>query len=582
MGILTVVLGSAALLIAAYLVYGRLLGKLFQLDDSRPTPAVTLRDGVDYEPIPPRFLIGQHFSAIAAAGPVVGPILAGTLFGWGPALAWILIGCIFIGGVHDLGSLVASIRHKGKSLAEVVKQQMSRRAYVLFLLFVYIALVYIVVAFTDIVATSFVVSQPLEDGTIVTGAGIASSSLMYLALPVIMGLCMRYARLSLGWATLIFVPLVGVAIAAGQSLPVDLAAWFNFSPAHAVKLWGGLLILYCVLASVAPVWALLQPRGHLGGIFLYLALIGGSLGLIIGAATGELAIQYPAFTAWTVDGASLAPILFITIACGACSGFHCLIASGTTSKQLRRESDARLVGYGTMLMEGMVAIISLACVMVLARGDTLLAGSPPPANLIYAQGIARFLDVFAIPAQLGVVFGLLAFTTFVYDTLDVCTRLGRFIVQELTGWKDAWGRWFGTIVTAAVPLIFLFLPTPIDAATGRPKPVWSWFWSLFGASNQLLAALALLSITVWLWRTRRARWVWPVMGIPTLLMYVMSIWALTHHVRRGFLDASGQLVLSNPVAWAALALIILAALLLVEAVAALRRGSAPSAAPIHV
>ncbi|MCA9283663.1 MAG: hypothetical protein KDA22_00505 [Phycisphaerales bacterium] len=578
MGLIGVVVFAAVFLLAAYRLYGRLLARLFRLDPTAPTPSETMEDGLDYVPTPPKYLLGQHFSAIAAAGPIVGPILAGAMFGWLPALVWILVGSVFIGGVHDLGSLVASIRHRARSIAEVVKEHMSRRSYVLFLLFVYIALVYIIVAFTDIVAGSFVGSQVLEDGTRVTGGGIATSSLLYLALPVAMALLMRYAKLGLGWATAIFVPLVGVAIAAGQWIPFDLGAILGLSDIQATKLWGAILLGYCVIAAVVPVWLLLQPRGHLGGWFLYAALASGILGIVIGGATGTATIAYPAFRGFTSEsGQSLVPILFITIACGACSGFHCLIASGTTSKQLRRETDAKAIGYGSMLLEAMVATISLACLMMLP----LDAAKGLQPNSIYAAGIGRFLAMVGIPMAVAVSFGLLAFTTFVYDTLDVCTRLGRYIIQELTGITGPTGRWGGTILTAGLPLFFL-LTTPLDAQ-GRPVPAWKTFWALFGASNQLLAALALVGITVWLWRTRRAWWVWPVVGLPTLLMYVMSAWALGGFVVDGFAPFARSLAVGDlprsPVPWVAVVLLALAALLLIEAIVVFagRKDDAPGA-----
>jgi carbon starvation protein len=315
-----------------------------------------------------------------------------------------------------------------------------------------------------------------------------------------------------------------------------------------------LLLVYCLVAAVVPVWMLLQPRGHLGGYFLYAALAAAAIGIIFGGET----VQYPAFTAWTsAAGGSLVPMLFITIACGACSGFHSLIASGTTSKQLRRETDARSIGYGAMLLEAMVATISLCCVMVLAK-DSPLAVSQKP-NLIYAQGIGGMLEPTGIPATLAVSFALMAFTTFVYDTLDVCTRLGRYIIQELLGMHNAKGKWIGTTLTAGVPLFFV-MQTAVDAA-GNPIPIWKMFWSLFGASNQLLAALTLLGVTVWLWRTRRAMWVWFVTGIPTALMYTMSMWALIDMIRA---KLSGPWYL-DPVTWVAIVLVLLAALMLVEA-----------------
>ena len=577
MSLLAVLLPSAAVLLVAYRVYGSLLARLFRLDPAAATPAVTLRDDVDYEPIPPQLLLGQHFSAIAAAGPIVGPILAGVAFGWMPALLWILVGSILIGGVHDFAALVASVRHKARSIAEVVRDHMSRRAYVLFLAFVWIALVYIIVAFTDITAQSFVGRQVLENGESVSGGGIATSSLLYLVLPVIMGFCMRFARMPLWLATAVFLPLVGVAIWGGQKIPFDLAATLGTTDVTAQKIWGVLLLGYCLVAAMVPMWLLLQPRGHLGGCFLYVALAGAAIGLVASDASlagvfgGQSTIRYPAFTGWqAANGQHLIPMLFITIACGACSGFHSLIASGTTSKQLRRETDARAIGYGTMLLEAMVAVVSLCCVMVLTRDNPLTKQSP---NFIYALGMGQFLEILGVPATIGVSFALMAFTTFVYDTLDVCTRLGRYIVQELTGLTGKAGAWLGTAITAGVPLIFLLRPN-LDA-NGNPVPAWKMFWNLFGASNQLLAALTLLGVTVWLWRTRREAWVWMVTGLPTAFMYAMSTWALVTLTLPKFRGSDGWTVPADPVPWAGLVLLVLAAVMLVEAIRALGGGGEP-------
>ena len=581
MSLLLVLLPAAAVLLLAYRIYGGLLVRLFALDPAAATPAVTFRDDIDYEPIPPQLLLGQHFSAIAAAGPIVGPILAGVAFGWMPALLWILVGSVFIGGVHDFSALVASIRHKARSIAEVVRDHMSRRAYVLFLAFVWIALVYIIVAFTDITAESFVGRHVLESGAAVSGGGIATSSLLYLVLPMIMGLAMRLGRMPLWLATAVFLPLVGLAIWVGQFIPFDLAEhlpaaatrWLGVpdTTAAARKVWGVLLLAYCLVAAMVPMWLLLQPRGHLGGCFLYVALAGAVIGLfasdtaLAGVFGGTSSIRYPAFTGWqSANGQSLVPMLFITIACGACSGFHSLIASGTTSKQLRQETDARPIGYGSMLLEAMVAVVSLCCVMVLAADSPLARKSP---NFIYALGMGRFLEILGVPATIGVSFALMAFTTFVYDTLDVCTRLGRYIIEELTGLGGRIGGWLGTSLTAGVPLVFLLRPN-LDAA-GNAVPAWKTFWNLFGASNQLLAALTLLGVTVWLWRTRREAWVWLVTGVPTALMYVMSTWALAGITLPRFRSETGLVLPADPVPWAGVVLLVLAAVMLVEAIRAI-------------
>jgi carbon starvation protein len=602
MNLLTVVAGAAVVLLVAYVVYGRLLSRLLQLDKFRPTPAIQLRDDLDYVPIPSKFLLSQHFSAIAAAGPIVGPILAGIYFGWLPALLWILVGSIFIGGVHDITALTASIRHKAMSIAEVVRDHMSRLSYVLFLVFIWIALIYIIVAFTDITAASFVggpealrvaKSQAIDIGEIdaatvaesggVTGGAIASSSLMYLLLPVAMGLLLRYTRLTLTWATILFVPLVGIVIWIGQFMPVDVGLMVqhfrpNLSLAEtdvtAQKIWAILLLAYCLVAAVAPVWLLLQPRGHLGGYFLYIALAVGAIGVLF----GKLPIEYPAFKGWDAvgkNGETLFPFLFVTIACGACSGFHSLIASGTTSKQLRYETDARAIGYGAMLLEAMVATLALACVMILKPTDALTAQGP---NQIYASGLSVYMNVLGVAKGFAIAFGLMAFTTFVYDTLDVCTRLGRYVIQELTGLDNWTGRWLGTGLTAGVPLLLL-LRGSYDAA-GNPVPVWRTFWFLFGASNQLLAALSLLGVTVWLWRTRRETWVWFVTGIPTVVMYTMSTWALAvMTLPRFYNSTTGQFSApTDPVPWAGVVLIALAAVMLVEAFRAIAGSPTPPSA----
>ncbi len=468
-----------------------------------------------------------------------------------------------------------------------------------FLICIWIALVYIIVAFTDITAAALVggaaedrmgrpaavpagaaTAETISETGGVTGGAIATSSLLYLLLPIAMGLLLRYTRLPLSLATLVFVPLVGVVIWIGQFIPLDLGLivqQFNSeltlgeADIRAQKIWGALLLGYCLIAGVVPVWLLLQPRGHLGGFFLYAALVAG----VIGVLFGRFDVQYEAFKGFDAvgpGGATFFPFLFILIACGACSGFHALIASGTTSKQLRTETDARPIAYGAMLLEGMVAVLALACVMILPAGSTVLARDP---NVVYANGISQFLGVLGIPATFALAFGLMAFTTFVYDTLDVCTRLGRYIVQELTGLHNWVGRWAGTALTAGVPLFFVTRTTL--NAQGQPIPAWKTFWTLFGASNQLLAALTLLGVTVWLWRTKRNPLVWLVAGVPTILMYTMSTWALVKMTWPKFIDAtSGRFQAPmDPVPWAGVVLISLAALMLIEAARALLSARTP-------
>jgi carbon starvation protein len=352
-----------------------------------------------------------------------------------------------------------------------------------------------------------------------------------------------------------------LAIWGGQFIPLTIPG----DNAH--KIWDLVILAYCVVAAVVPMWLLLQPRGHLGGYFLYFALAAGVAGLLFSGKP----ITYPAFKGWeAANGQSLAPFLFITIACGAVSGFHALIASGTTSKQLKNESHAKVLGYGTMLLEAGVAIIALSTVMILA--SSFDATTPP--QVVFATGLGSFLEGFGLPALLAVSIMLMAFTTFVYDTLDVCTRLGRYIVQELTGWQNKTGMWIGTVLTAGVPALFV-TQTLTDAA-GKPIPAWRAFWPLFGSANQLLAALTLLGITVWLWRTRRQTWVLFVAGVPTVFMYAMSCWALTT-MMKGELAKGGW---SNPVTWVGCVLLVLAGWMLIEGIAAFTRPPSTKPEPV--
>ncbi|MDQ3684498.1 MAG: carbon starvation protein A, partial [Acidobacteriota bacterium] len=465
-------LGFLAVLVAAYRLYGGWVARQFALDDARVTPANEVNDGVDFVPTRPFYLFGQHFSAIAAAGPIAGPIIACQLFGWLPCLLWIGLGVVLIGAVHDFSSLAASVRHRAQSIAEITREHLGVRAGRAMMAFIWIALIYVVVAFTDITAGTFVGGSEELQGTSVAfnaGGAVAAASVMYLTLSIVLGLVQRYLNPPLWLVTIIFVPAAFALSWAGTMMSTSLLL------DH--KTWGLLILLYCCVASVVPVWALLQPRGYLGGFILYAALALG----IIGVLFGGYEIRQPAFRAWDVGGmtGALFPFLFVSIACGACSGFHGLVCSGTTSKQIDRESHIKPVGYGAMLAEGFVALIALVTIMIVAQGD-LPKGATP--GRIYGNGIGQFLTLIIGKENLAfaVTFGAMAFSTFVFDTLDVCTRLGRYIVQELFGWKGKIGAIVGTLLTMALPFYFVMFAPPNS---------WSKFWTLFGASNQLLAAL---------------------------------------------------------------------------------------------
>jgi carbon starvation protein len=446
------------------------------------------------------------------------------------------------------------VRNKSKSITEVIRLHVTKRAWILFMIFIWITLVYIIVAFTDLTAGSFIGQQALENGEIVRGGGIATSSIMYLCLPIIMGLLMRKTGLKEGIALCIFLPLVVVAIVVGQYIPVTLP----FETLQGQKnAWSVLILIYCLIAAMLPMWTLLQPRGALGGYFLYATLIVAAIGLIFGG----FKVEYPAFKGLTAygnpGGSPLFPILFITVACGACSGFHALVSSGTTSKQLTTESHAKPIGYGAMLLEGMVACVACACVMIFAVDNDVLKRAP---NFIYANGIGKFAQLIGIPATIGISFGLLAFTTFVYDTLDICTRLGRYIVEELTGWKNIWGKIIGSGLTTVVPLIFIF--QHMTNPDGTVATAWSIFWGTFSASNQLLAALALVGVSVWVKTSIKTKFIWLVPFLPAVFMFVMSVWALILAVINGWVYGKGHAVIP----YVSAVLIVLAVMVAIEAV----------------
>jgi carbon starvation protein len=572
MSVAAVFFGCIVLLAIAFAVYGGLLARVFGLDPKRRTPAHLFADGEDYVPIRRGYLLAQHFSAISAAGPIVGPIQAAIFFGWLPALVWIVLGSIFIGAMHDFSALVGSVRHRARSVAEIVREHMSRGAFLLFLAFVWLALVYVIVAFTNITAGAFVDELPLAGGRTVSGGGVATASALYLAIGVAMGLALHRLRMPLWAATLVFVPLVGVAIWAGQQLPITLPASLGGDRDAAVRTWCYVILLYCAIASVVPMWSLLQPRGYLGGFFLYGVLAFSFAGILLGGARGADPISYPAFLGFeSARLGALYPFLFITVACGACSGFHGLVCSGTTSKQLDREPDAHVVGYGGMLLEAVVAVISLVCVMTLVQGSSEVQRDP---NVIYALGIGRFVERFGIDETLAVSFALLAFTTFVYDTLDVSTRLGRYVLQELTGWRTRFGAFAATAATVVAPA--LFISSNLTDAQGRPIAAWKVFWPIFGTSNQLLAALTLLGITIWLARTGRRRAAW-LTGVPMAFMMVTTLYSLAILLWRAYARLAAGLGADGP-SLVALVLFVLAVLLVIEAARALRGRTAPSAA----
>lgn len=530
-----IILAGVVLFVLAYRFYGRYLDRQFDIDPGKKTPAHTRYDGVDYVPAWTPVLFGHHFSSIAGAGPIVGPIIAVSFFGWLPAVLWIILGSILIGGVHDYSALVVSIRNRARSVAQVAKNLMSPTAHKLYLIFIWLAMVYVLTAFVDLTAVSFSMN-----------GGVASSSAMYILLALLLGYFGYRRRLSLLKLSAVFVPLVFLAVWLGQVVPAGtLPAIAHGDPRTT---WAMILIVYCFAASVTPVWALLQPRDYLSAYLLIACIAGGLVGIIIGGYD----VDVEAYRGFSSNIGYLFPALFITIACGACSGFHSIVASGTTSKQLGNERNARPVAYGGMLTEGLLALIAVSAVLV--AGGTL--GNKPPTT-VFAEGIGTFFGAFGIPGSLGSSFGLLALSTFLLTTLDTGTRLGRYILEELF---DVWGmkaHLGATILTLVFPA-WLSLTRFTDAA-GNVVPVWQAVWPVFGATNQLLGALALLVVGVWLQRTGRKK---VFVIIPMILMFTVTLIALAQLVLKERFNVIGVI---------AGLLFVLAVVLIVEAMRAFGR-----------
>lgn len=538
MPLIVLLLAVLAVFSLGYFLNSRFLARHFELDAHKKTPACEVNDGIDYVPTSKWFLLSQHFSAIAAAGPIVGPILAGVWFGWFPVLLWILGGAIFFGAFHDFSALISSVRHRSVSIVEMVKEFFGPRGHLLFMLFVWFSLIYVITAFTDLTSGSFVDPE--------LGGAVASSSVSYLLIGLAMGVCLNRFKMPLVPATLIFIPLVCVTIWFGRDLPLVIQPMGNFS---SQQIWNFILLAYCLIASVIPVSWLLQPRGYLGGFFLYGTLAAGLIGVLLGGET----IQYPAFIGWTsAAGMPLFPALFVTVACGACSGFHGIVSSGTTSKQIENERDCSAVGYGGMLLEGIVAILALSTVMVLAKGSPLTSASP---DRIYAEGLSQFVGHLGVPVHFARIFVLLAFTTFIYDTLDVSTRLARYILQELMGWRNEWGRWIATFLTLIIPCICVTVK--MTDAAGKIVPAWKTFWSVFGTSNQLMAAMTLLALSIWMAKTKKAWW---LAAIP---MVFLTLVTFSSFIRMVAVAAHSSRGMDLP-AWIALFLLVLAVFLFIE------------------
>jgi carbon starvation protein len=562
-----ILITAIVLFLLAYRLYGSWIAGKLGLSDEHAVPSEFMYDGTDYVPAKTPVLFGHHFSSIAGAGPIVGPILAGLFFGWLPTVLWIVLGSIFVGGVHDFGSMVASIRHKARSVAELAKDYMTPLSFHLFLAFIWLTMVYVIVVFMDLTAVSFIDVRDASGVETAQGSGVAVASGIFILLAILLGLVNNRTRLPIWASTLIFVPALLVVIGFSSQIHSDgsyIPAVFS-EPKH---LWVLVLLGYCLAASVTPVWILLQPRDYLSSFLLYITVLGGGLGILIGTFTGGVEASWPALVNpgnpafnEVAHLGPLFPILFITVACGACSGFHSIVSSGTTAKQLKCESDARRIGYGGMLVEGIVAIIALGTVMGLTFSVDALRSDPVG---LFSTGVGGFFGNLGIPIHYGTMLGLLALSTFLLTTLDTCTRLARYVLQEFFGWDNARAkvRWTATVLTLILPAILAFMTYTTPA--GQVIPVWRAIWPVFGATNQLLAGLALLAVTVWLKRTGRT---WQFAGIPMVFMVGMTLTATV------MLVFSGSTAL--PVRTVSAFLLVLGIMMVVEAVRALAKPEVP-------
>jgi Carbon starvation protein, predicted membrane protein len=477
--------------LAAYKYYGSFLVRMFDLDNARKTPAECLYDGMDYCPTHPAVLMGHHFSSIAGAGPIVGPITAAAWFGWLPAYIWCLFGSAFFGGPHDMGSLVASIRHDGKSMGEVVRRWIGERGRFLFLCFTIVTLFLIVAVFLQLAASTMANDQ-----------AVAFSAVVYMAAAVIFGLMVYRYNFSLKLSTIVMLPVVFGSCWLAHAVPA-LGAVFALD----AETWRWILVGYIIVASLLPVWLLLQPRDYLSSYFLYFAVVIGGIGMIFGSS---FEVTLPAFKSVETDGQFIWPILFVTVACGAISGFHSMVGSGTSSKQLRNEKDSLVVGYGSMLIEGLVAVIAIGTIMI--AGGQIAQGGPV---ITYAQGFGKFGALVGIDVALGTSLGALAINSFILTTLDTATRLTRYQIQEFSG--GTLDRYTSTTIAVGGALALLLFETD-----GRPT--WEVIWPVFGAANQLVAALAFLAIAAWLYRGLK-RQISFIM-IPMWFMLITTIAAL--------------------------------------------------------
>ena len=504
-GLVIVLIGIVALS-AGYLLYGRWLAKKWGIDPKAKTPAYTHEDGQDYVPSSKFTVFSHQFSSIAGAGPVTGPILA-SVFGWVPVLLWLIIGGLFFGAVQDFGALYASVKNEGKSMGMIIEKYIGKTGRKLFMLFCWLFTLLVIAAFTDMVAGTFNGVGLDSAETAYANSAAASISMLFIVVAVIFGVIQKHVGKMNEWVkAVVAIALLVAMFAVGMKLPI-----------YASKTaWIYIIMAYLFLASVLPMWLLMQPRDYMTTFML--------LGMIIGAVVGVVVVAHPqmqlnAFNGFNVNGSGLFPTLFVTIACGAVSGFHSLVSSGTSSKTVSNEKDMPMIGYGAMVVESLLGIVALVVVGAVAVGGTKPEGTP---FAIFSSGVAGFLEKLGVPVQVATVFMTMCVSALALTSLDSVARIGRMSFQELfygestdpkqmtPAQRVLTNKYFATVIT----LFFGYLLT-----LGGYSNV----WPLFGSANQLLAAMVLIALAVFLKTTGRTGW---TLYIPMFVMLAVTFTAL--------------------------------------------------------
>ena len=503
-GLVIVLIGIVALA-AGYLLYGRWLAKKWGIDPNAKTPAYTHEDGQDYVPSSKFTVFSHQFSSIAGAGPVTGPILA-SVFGWVPVLLWLIIGGLFFGAVQDFGALYASVKNEGKSMGMIIEKYIGKTGRKLFMLFCWLFTLLVIAAFTDMVAGTINGVGLDSAGTAYANSAAASISMLFIVVAVIFGVIQKHVGKMNEWVkAVVAIALLVVMFAVGMKLPI-----------YASKTaWIYIIMAYLFLASVLPMWLLMQPRDYMT-TFMLLGMI---IGAVVGVVVAHPQMQLNAFNGFNVNGSGLFPTLFVTIACGAVSGFHSLVSSGTSSKTVSNEKDMPMIGYGAMVVESLLGIVALVVVGAVAVGGTKPEGTP---FAIFSSGVAGFLEKLGVPVQVATVFMTMCVSALALTSLDSVARIGRMSFQELfygdstdpekmtPAQRVLTNKYFATVIT----LFFGYLLT-----LGGYNNI----WPLFGSANQLLAAMVLIALAVFLKTTGRTGW---TLYIPMFVMLAVTFTAL--------------------------------------------------------